>query len=306
MNILVTGGAGFIGSHIAEAYCAAGHSVLIIDNLSTGFASNLPAAATFARMDIRDPGLPSLLAQHRIEIINHHAAQIDVRASVADPGNDLAINVLGTLNLLEAAIRSGIRRFIFASSGGAVYGEQEYFPADERHPTAPCSPYGITKLCVEKYLFYYRTVHGLSYTAFRYTNVYGPRQSPHGEAGVVAIFCDKLLAGGHPVINGDGLQTRDYVFVEDVVRANLAALGMEGTETLNVCTGRETTVNEIFGQLNRICGTRAPEQHGAAKAGEQLRSVCTYEKIRALLGWSPRVGIEEGLERTADFFKSRD
>ncbi len=305
MNILVTGGAGFIGSHIAEAYCAAGHTVLVVDNLSTGFASNLPSGAEFVRMDIRDPEISSLIEGRRIEVVNHHAAQIDVRASVADPANDLSINVLGTLNLLEASIRSGIRRFIFASSGGAVYGEQEYFPADERHPTAPCSPYGITKLCVEKYLHYYRTVHGLAYTAFRYTNVYGPRQSPHGEAGVVAIFCDKLLAGGEPVINGDGLQTRDYVFVEDVVRANLAALGMEGTDTLNVCTGRETNVNEIFAQVNRFCGTHAPEKHGPAKAGEQLRSVCTFEKIGARLGWAPRVGIEEGLGRTVDFFKSR-
>ncbi len=305
MNILVTGGAGFIGSHIAEAYCAAGHTVLVVDNLSTGFASNLPSGAEFVRMDIRDPEISSLIEGRRIEVVNHHAAQIDVRASVADPANDLSINVLGTLNLLEASIRAGIRRFIFASSGGAVYGEQEYFPADERHPTAPCSPYGITKLCVEKYLHYYQTVHGLAYTAFRYTNVYGPRQSPHGEAGVVAIFCDKLLAGGEPVINGDGLQTRDYVFVEDVVRANLAALGMEGTDTLNVCTGRETNVNEIFAQVNRFCGTHAPEKHGPAKAGEQLRSVCTFEKIGARLGWAPRVGIEEGLGRTVDFFKSR-
>lgn len=305
MNILVTGGAGFIGSNITDAYIAAGHRVVVIDNLSSGFKENVHAKATLVEMDIRDTKVLDVLRSEKIEVINHHAAQIDVRSSVADPLNDLSINVMGTINLLEAGCEHGISRFIFASSGGAVYGEQEYFPADEKHPTAPCSPYGITKLTVEKYLHYYSFVKGLNYTALRYTNVYGPRQSPHGEAGVVAIFSDKLLAGDNPIINGDGLQTRDFVFVADVVKANVASLEMKASHTLNVCTGIETNVNQIFTILNRAAGSVAEERHAPAKPGEQLRSVCTFEKIRTEFGWTPSVSIEEGLHRTFEYFSAK-
>jgi UDP-glucose 4-epimerase len=305
MNILVTGGAGFIGSTIADAYIKAGHNVVIIDNLSTGQLENVPKASSFYQMDIRDEDVYDIIHQHEVQMINHHAAQIDVRRSVLDPKYDLSVNVLGTLNLIEAGIRQGISRMIFASTGGAIYGEQDYFPADEQHPTNPCSPYGITKLTVEKYLNYYRLEKGLTYTVLRYTNVYGPRQNPHGEAGVVAIFSEKMLRGVEAIINGDGMQTRDYVFVDDVVAANLLALSMEGTDTFNVCTGVESTVVDIFRHLNAALDEPLPERYGPAKPGEQRRSVCTHEKIRAALGWSPTVQLPDGLAQTLRFFRNK-
>ncbi len=305
MNVLVTGGAGFIGSSIADAYRDLGHNVIILDNLSTGVLSNVPKGSAFYQMDIRDEGVDDILREHSVEVINHHAAQIDVRRSVEDPRYDLSVNVLGSLNLIEAGVRHGIRRFIFASSGGAGYGEQEYFPADEKHPIAPCSPYGITKVTVERYLYYYHLVKNLPYTVLRYTNVFGPRQNPHGEAGVVAIFADKLLRGEEAVINGDGLQTRDYVYISDVVRANVRVLGMEDSDVFNVCTNVETNVNEIFQGINLALGSPAEEKHGPAMDGEQLRSVCTYEKIRKRFDWNPEVAIGEGLEKTVEFFRRK-
>ncbi|MDT8324672.1 MAG: NAD-dependent epimerase/dehydratase family protein [Bacteroidota bacterium] len=305
MNVLITGGAGFIGSSIADAYRDLGHDLVIVDNLSTGVLENVPKGATFYQMDIRDEGLADIVAEHKIDVINHHAAQIDVRRSVEDPRYDLSVNVLGSLNVIEAGQRHDVRRIIFASSGGAGYGEQEYYPADEKHPIAPCSPYGITKVTVERYLHYFHLVRGLTYTVFRYTNVYGPRQNPHGEAGVVAIFCDKLLDGDNPVINGDGLQTRDYVYVDDVVRANVLALGMEGSDTFNVSTNVETTVNTIFRVLNEELGSPAGEKHGPGKSGEQQRSVCAYDKLHAAFGWQPAVAIDDGLRRTLAWFRAR-
>lgn len=305
MNILITGGAGFIGSSIADAYKVLGHEIVIVDNLTTGRMENVPKGAVFYQMDIRDDGFADIVRDHGIDLINHHAAQIDVRRSVEDPRYDLSVNVLGSLNVIEAGLRHDVRRIVFASSGGAGYGEQEYFPADENHPIAPCSPYGITKVTVERYLHYYHLVRNLNYTVFRYTNVYGPRQNPHGEAGVVAIFADKLLHGQQPVINGDGLQTRDYVYVDDVVHANLLALDMEGTDTFNICTNVETDVNTIFRVLNTLLGSPAEENHGEAKAGEQQRSVCTFEKLRSHSGWEPQTGIESGLHRTLEWFKTR-
>ncbi len=305
MNILITGGAGFIGSSIADAYRERGHEIVIVDNLSTGKLENVPRGAAFYQMDIRDEGFADIVREHNIDVINHHAAQIDVRRSVEDPRYDLSVNVLGSLNVIESGLRNNVRRIIFASSGGAGYGEQEYYPADENHPIAPCSPYGITKVTVERYLHYYHVVNGLSYTVLRYTNVYGPRQNPHGEAGVVAIFTDKLLRREQPVINGDGLQTRDYVFVDDVVQANLLALDMEGSDTFNVSTNVETTVNTIFRVLNEALESPADEKHGEAKAGEQQRSVCSYEKIKARFGWEPRTPIEAGLRQTVAWFRER-
>jgi UDP-glucose 4-epimerase len=306
MKILVTGGAGFIGSHVVDTYLAAGHKVLIVDNLSTGRRDNINPAARFYEMDLRDKSLAELLITERPEVINHQAAQIDVRKSVQDPRYDAEVNILGSLNLLEAGLAAGIKHCIFASTGGAIYGEQDYFPADELHPVRPLSPYGIAKLAVEKYLDYYRAVHRLSYTVLRYANVYGPRQNPKGEAGVVSIFCERMTRNETPIINGDGKQTRDYVFVGDVVRANLLALELQAeatNEIFNIGTGIETDVNTLFHILQRYLGTDFPENHAPAKAGEQLRSVLDARRSERQLGWRPTVDLETGLKLTLDFYK---
>ena len=306
MKILVTGGAGFIASHIVDAYVALGHEVVILDNLSTGRRQNINPGARFVEGDIRDgETVKRLFSEESFEVVNHHAAQMDVRRSVADPSYDASVNIMGALSLFEECLRHGVGKIIFASSGGAIYGEQEYFPADERHPTRPISPYGITKLTTEHYLFYYKAVHGLDSVCLRYANIYGPRQNPEGEAGVVAIFASRLLAGLQPVINGDGRQTRDYVYVGDVVRANVLALGFAGTDAFNVGTGLESDVNRLYHVLKRATGASFDEKHGEAKMGEQMRSVLTHEKITRVLGWRPEVSLEEGLDRTVKHFKSR-
>ncbi len=304
MKIAVTGGAGFIASHIADAYLSLGHEVVIIDNLSTGKRENIPANARFIEMDVNDPGIPALFMEEKFDIVNHHAAQMDVRVSVQDPTYDARINILGGINIYESALRSGVKKIIFASSGGTVYGEQEYFPADERHPTKPISPYGIAKLSNEQYLYYYAHVHGLPSVAFRYANIYGPRQNPHGEAGVIAIFTQKLLRGEQPVINGDGLQTRDYVYVGDVVAANILALQPQMIGAYNIGTGIETDVNTLFGHLRDLTQSTCEEQHAPAKQGEQLRSVLSHERIFASFGWTPKMDIVEGLSKTVDSFRS--
>ncbi len=304
MKILITGGAGFIGSNIVDAYIGQGHDVWVLDDLSTGRVSNLNPRARFVKADIRDTAAVSgLFQKERFDVMNHHAAQMDVRRSVSDPVFDASVNLLGVLTLLEAAVRGGVSKVIFASSGGAMYGEQDYFPADEQHPTRPISPYGVAKLSTEHYLFYYKAVYGLPYVCLRYANVYGPRQNPEGEAGVVAIFASRMLKGEHPVINGDGKQTRDYVFVGDVVRANLAALDVSASEIFNIGTGVETDVNTLFGHIRELTGSSAPDVHGPAKKGEQLRSVLSSGKISAALGWKPSVTLEEGLRRTVEYFK---
>jgi UDP-glucose 4-epimerase len=228
---------------------------------------------------------------------------MDVRRSVADPAYDADINILGTINLLQNAEKYKVNKFMFASTGGAIYGEQEYFPADEKHPTSPLSPYGISKLSVEKYLFFYKAQYDLNYSILRYANIYGPRQNPHGEAGVVAIFSKKLLNGEQPVINGDGKQTRDYTFVKDVVKANLIALNDNVSDIYNVGTGRETDVNELFNMINKLAGKGQAEKHGPAMPGEQMRSVITSEKLRLKFGWSPATPIAEGLNNTVKYFK---
>ena len=304
MKIAVTGGAGFIASHIADAYLSLGHEVVIIDNLSTGKRENIPANARFIEMDVNDPGIPALFMEEKFDIVNHHAAQMDVRVSVQDPTYDARINILGGINIYESALRSGVKKIIFASSGGTVYGEQEYFPADERHPTKPISPYGIAKLSNEQYLYYYAHVHGLPSVAFRYANIYGPRQNPHGEAGVIAIFAQKLLKGEQPVINGDGLQTRDYVYVGDVVAANILALQPQMIGAYNIGTGIETDVNTLFGHLRDLTQSTCEEQHAPAKQGEQMRSVLSHERIFASFGWTPKMDLVEGLSKTVDSFRS--
>lgn len=306
MKILVTGGAGFIGSHVTDRYISAGHQVVVVDNLTTGKMENLNPKARFYRSDIRDPGMEEIFANEKLDVVNHHAAQIDVRKSVQDPVFDASVNILGMLNLLEKAIRHGVRRFIFASSGGAMYGDQpeNAAPAGEETPLRPISPYGVAKATGELYLHYYKIVHGLDYVALRYGNVYGPRQDPFGEAGVVAIFTEKLLADGQPVINGDGLQTRDYVYAEDVAAANLLALHPKASGSFNIGTGLEKNVNELFWGLLQIMGKSAPEVHGPAKPGEQRRSVLNYTRAQTDLGWEAKVSFEEGLRRTVGYFKN--
>jgi len=303
LKILVTGGAGFIGSHVAEAFHNAGHQALALDDLSRGKKDNLAPGIGLEAADIRDrAALEKIFKEFGPEVVCHHAAQVSVRDSVADPVHDADINVKGSLCLLEACVRRRVKRFMFASTGGAIYGEQEKFPAAEDHPARPLSPYAVAKLAVEKYLYFYERTYGLAWTALRYSNVYGPRQDPHGEAGVVAIFTERLLQGEAPVINGDGGQTRDFVFVEDVARANLMALTRGVTGPVNVATGREASVNDIFGLLRGLTGSRAEEIHGPAKPGEQRRSVLDPSLARKVMGWEPRVGLKDGLARTAAYF----
>jgi UDP-glucose 4-epimerase len=306
MKILITGGAGFIAGHVVDAYVKAGHEVIVIDDLTGGRRENVNPAARLYEVDIRSPAAREIFEREQPEVLNHHAAQMDVRHSVANPMFDADVNLGGFLNLLEAGRANGLKRVLFASSGGTVYGEQEQFPAKETHPTAPLSPYGITKLASEYYLHFYAVTYGLSYVALRYANVYGPRQNPHGEAGVVAIFTVKLLAGEQPVINGPGKQTRDYVFVEDVVRANLLALESDYTGPLNIGTAVETNVNVLFAHLVRETGSNATEVHGPAKPGEQARSVLDPGQALAVLGWKPKVDLAEGLRRTVEYFRQKE
>jgi UDP-glucose 4-epimerase len=304
MKIVLTGGAGFIGSHIADLLISEGHKVAIVDDLSSGTIENIPPEAAFYQIDIRDPSVGEILQREAPEVIIHHAAQISVRCSVEDPIHDLEINIRGTLNLLQGAVQHNVKKFIFASTGGAIYGEQDYFPADEEHPQRPISPYGVGKLAVEKYLYCYYTVYGLSYTVLRYSNVYGPRQDPHGEAGVVAIFALKMLDKGNPVINGTGEQTRDFVYVKDVARANLLAINSNVAGAINIGTAQETSVNQLFSLLAGLTGSQAPQPHAPPIPGEQLRSVISWERARTVLGWSPQVALEAGLSETVDFFKA--
>lgn len=305
MNILVTGGAGFIASHIVDAYVNEGHNVVVVDDLSSGARENLNPKAEFIHLDIRRQELREVFRRISFDVVNHHAAQMDVRRSVDDPQFDASVNVIGGLNVFEAAKTTGVRKIVFSSTGGAIYGEQDVFPAAEEHPLRPLSPYGITKLTTEKYLFYYKAVYEIDHVILRYANIYGPRQNPHGEAGVVAIFAKKMLEGQTPTINGDGKQTRDYVFVGDVVRANVLALSCNGSSIFNIGTGVETDVNQLFQTLRGWLNPACQELHGPAKQGEQLRSVISSQKIKRELGWVPQSGLSEGLRQTAEFFKRK-
>lgn len=305
MKILVTGGAGFIGSHVTDAFIDEGHSVVVIDDLSSGFEKNLNPKAKFVKVNICDLNLSHLFESEKFDAINHHAAQMDVRRSVADPAFDANTNIIGTINLLQLAVKYNVKKFMFASTGGAVYGEQEHFPADENHFTQPKSPYGISKLAVEKYLYFYNSEYGLNYSILRYANIYGPRQNPFGEAGVIAIFASKLLKGEQPVINGHGKQTRDYVYVGDVVKANLLTLYDQKSDIYNVGTGIETDVNQLFRSLNNITSADKEEKHGPAAAGEQLRSVISSAKLYKKFGWQPSTTLEDGLVKTVNFFKEK-
>jgi len=303
MKILVTGGAGFIASHIVDAYIQAGHRVTVVDNLSTGRKENINPKAEFVEMDITDPKIDEIISDAKFDIINHHAAQMNVRVSVEDPVFDAHTNIIGGLRLYESAAKNKVKKIIFASSGGTVYGELNYFPADENHPLNPISPYGISKLTNEYYLKYYKEIHNIDFVALRYSNVYGPRQNPFGEAGVVAIFTNKMLNGEQPVINGDGTATRDYIYVGDVVEANLIALGENVSGIFNIGTGIERDVNTVFWTLKNIIGAVVQEFHGPPKPGELQRNSLSYKKFHQLTGWEPKVSFEEGLRLTVEFFR---
>lgn len=305
-RVLVTGGAGFVGSHVAGAHIARGDRVWIIDNLSSGRPGNVPSGTEFVEMDIADPRARELIRDVGFDLVNHHAAQIDVRASVADPMADAKTNITGLVNILEGAREAGTRRVVFVSSGGVVYGEPDVYPTPESAPKRPVSPYGVSKLAGEYYLDYYRAVHGLDYVALRYGNVYGPGQDPHGEAGVVAIFCSRLIEGEPLDIYGDGEQTRDYVYVEDVAAANLLAAdtpledgaGIDA-RAFNVGSGEATCVNTLATLLEEIAGVRPGRVHREGRVGELRRSVLSTERIRAM-GWVPAHSLREGLKRTFD------
>ena len=298
MKVLVTGGAGFIASHVVDAYIADGHEVAIIDDLSTGHRENLHPQARFYEMDIRDSALADVFAAERPEVLNHHGAQMSVRVSVDEPLRDASINVIGSLNLLECARKAGVRKVIYISTGGAAYGEPQYLPCDEDHPVDPLCPYGISKHTPEHYLALYERLYRLDYTVLRYPNVYGPRQDPHGEAGVVAIFAGKMLRGERVVINGTGEQERDFVAIGDIAAANLAALSCGDGEIINLGSGRGTSVNEIFAALAEITGYDQPPLFGPEKSGEVFKIYLTGDKARALLRWRPTVPLEKGLALT--------
>jgi UDP-glucose 4-epimerase len=303
-KVLVTGGAGFIGSHLVDRLIQEGNQVIVVDNLSTGKRKNVNKKSQFYKMDIQSKRIERVFRNERPLIVVHLAAQMNVRHSTEDPGFDAQVNILGTINILEHAVKHGVRKVTFASSGGAIYGEQEVFPASESHRTDPLSPYGISKLAGEKYLAYYASSTGLRYVALRFGNVYGPRQDSEGEAGVVAIFSKQMLNGGQPIVNGTGKQTRDFVYVDDVVEAIMVTLDEDIQGIFNVGTGQETTVNECYGIIKELTKSQCKDLYGAAKKGEQFRSVLDVTKIREKFGWDPQVSLQEGLNRTVEFFQS--
>jgi UDP-glucose 4-epimerase len=302
-SILLTGGAGFIGSHVADALIAAGHKVVIIDNLSTGVRANVPSGAEFHQMDIRDSELGDLFAANNFDAVIHHAGQINLRYSMQEPAADAEVNIVGSLKLLEWCRHYDVKNFIFASTGGAIYGEQDYFPADEKHPVSPISIYGADKLAVEQYLYVFHRDYGLKAVCLRYANVYGPRQNPFGEAGVVAIFTNRMLEGKPAFINGDGLQTRDYLYVGDVARMNSLALDLEGFHIFNVGTGIETDVVTLYDKLYELTGANQTRVYGSAQPGEQLRSCIDSSHARTCLNWQPEIGLDGGLDRTVAWFR---
>jgi UDP-glucose 4-epimerase len=308
MRVVVTGGAGFIGSHVADAFLAAGHEVGVVDDLSTGTKENVDPRIQFWQADIRGADLGSILADFRPDAISHHAAQVSVSASTRDPRHDADINILGTLNLLEEAVRHEVGRVIFASTGGAVYGDGVVVPTDEKACPRPISPYGVAKLSIEHYLHAFQATRGLRAVVLRYSNVYGPRQNPHGEAGVVAIFSGAILEGRELTITGDGGQTRDYVYVEDVVRANLLAttLRLDGElPVLNIGTGTETSVNDLVRVFGEIAGRDFSWRHGPPRPGEQRRSALDCALAKHLLGWEARTSLPTGLARTYQWFEKK-
>ena len=304
MRVLVTGGAGFIASHVVDAYVERGHDVTVVDDLSSGRRENVNPKAELVVADLRNRATIDGLRGRKFDLINHHAAQIDVRVSVADPAADAELNVVATLRLFQAMVEEGVKKIVFASSGGAAYGEPVYAPQDELHPLAPLSPYGCAKLAIDQYLGFYRHVHGIKAVSLRYANVYGPRQRKDGEAGVIAIFGGALLDGQTARINGTGEQTRDYVFVEDVVRANMAASEPDPDGIFNVGTGVETSVVQLYTALGEALGIQRAAEHGPAKAGEQMRSVLDGTKLRSAANLPEPVQLREGLQRTVAWLRT--
>lgn len=305
MKIVVTGGAGFIGSHVCDAFVAKGHEVHALDNLSSGRKENLDPKVKLTVADIRSPEAAQLISDVKPDALCHLAAQMDVRKSVEDPKFDAEANILGMLNLLEAARKSNVKKVIFSSTGGAIYGEQDVFPAGEGHATRPISPYGVSKAAGELYLGYYWAQYKLPYVALRYANVYGPRQNPHGEAGVVAVFSQRLVAGKPCTIFGDGKQTRDFVFGPDVARANYLAFEKDHVGAVNIGTGTEIDINELYSYLAKAAGVATPATHAPGKPGEQRRSCISAALAEKVLGWKPSVTFEEGIKQTVEYFRGR-
>jgi UDP-glucose 4-epimerase len=304
MHVVVTGGGGFIGSHLVDAYIARGWRVSVIDDFSSGYRKNINERADCFEADLREPSACELIEELRPDVVNHHAAQIDVRKSVADPARDAEVNVVASIRLLQKCVDSGVKRFIFASSGGAIYGEPVVAPQAEDHPAQPMSPYGCAKLSVEYYLNCAKATHRFATVALRYANVYGPRQNSRGEAGVVAVFIDRLLRHDVPVINGTGEQTRDFTYVSDVVAANIAASeNWSITGALNVGTGIETSINVLYTALAHITGTTVTARRGPAKPGEQMRSVLDGKKLRGAMNLPTPVSLQTGLARTVEWFR---
>lgn len=304
MRILVTGGAGFIGSNVADRFVALGHDVAVFDDLSSGFREFVPPQARFYLGDLADAAaVEAAVADFRPDVVDHHAAQIDVRKSVADPVFDARVNVLGTIGLLQSCVAHGVKKFVYASTGGALYGEGRQLPATEEHPVNPEAPYGASKHTVEHYLYIWKLLHGLDYTVLRYPNVYGPRQNPHGEAGVNAIFIGLMLAGQPPKIFGDGSAVRDYLYVDDVVEANVLALERGGGEMVNLGTGVGTSVNDIVRELKAVTGFAGEAIHLPARPGEVQRIYLDATRAKRVLGWAPKVSFREGLARTVEWSK---
>lgn len=304
MKVLVTGGAGFIASHIADRFINDGYEVIIVDDLSHGNEENLNPKAKFYKMNIGDPELASVFDAEKPDYVNHHAAQNSVMVALEKPTLDAQSNIMGSLNLLQLSHKHEIKKFIYASTGGAIYGDPEYIPADEKHPVNPLTPYGVTKHTIEHYLYIYGRNYDMKYTVLRYANVYGPRQDPYGEAGVMAIFTQKMLDGEQPTIFGDGTSTRDYVYVGDIVEANMLALDRGNRGIYNIASNKETSVNDVFKHLKAESGFKADVIYGPARKGEVYRIRLTNDMAKEGLGWTPKIGIEEGIRRTVDYYRS--
>ena len=305
MRILVTGGAGFIGSHVAQRFLELGHQVAVLDDLSTGRRENVPAGAKLYAMSLLDEDLDAALKELAPEVVSHHAAQVNVRRSVDSPTYDAQVNVLGSIRLYEAAARAGCRKVIYASSGGACYGEPKHIPAAEDTPIQPLCPYGVSKYTAEKYLELYGALYGLRYTILRYANVYGPRQDPHGEAGVVAVFSEMMLNGKQPVIFGDGSKTRDYVYVTDIVQASVLALDRGDGRIYNVGTGRQVTDDQIFLAVRDALGAKFDIVHGDFRKGEVCHIALDASRLRNELGWEPIVSIEQGIPKAVEYYRQK-
>ncbi len=305
MNVLVTGGAGFIGSHIVDALVQQGHKVTVVDNLSTGSAQNLNPRGRFYEMSICDPQLSEVFKEEKPEVVNHQAAQMVIQRSLQDPIFDAEQNILGSLNLILNCIRFGVKKIIYASSGGAVYGEPQYLPVDERHPVNPIAQYGVSKHTVEHYLHLYSVQSGLDYVVLRYSNVYGPRQNPEGEAGVVAIFARHMLRGQSPTIFGSGDKTRDYIYVADVASANLLAMQSDAKGIYNIGTGVETSDRKMFDTLAELLGYQDAPHYDQIRKGEIYRICLDYSKALREMGWQPQVSLREGLSQTIGYYKAQ-